>query len=245
MKRSQKKSETLEVRLPHHTKQAFMAWCQRRGLTASEVVRRFIEKRLKTDRFPFAYKLGSLPIMPFFKKPLYQAGAVTVMIGVGIVASLSPATADPRIEVVFRWLDVDGDSRLSPEEFLSPRQDTNPPDTGLEITVGTHKRPANESREELFARLDLDASGGISLEELVSQTYAETKLSKVILDADQDRSDSIDEAELAAFITQRRANGGAAEPSAGAALMAKGLVAAHDQDGDGMLSESELPLTQQ
>jgi len=43
---SPKKSETLEIRLPHQTKTAFMARCQNEGRTASEAVRRFIEGEL-------------------------------------------------------------------------------------------------------------------------------------------------------------------------------------------------------
>src|ERR1700759_1188370 len=41
--RGPKKSETLEIRLPHALKQAFMARCQDEGRSASEAVRRFIE----------------------------------------------------------------------------------------------------------------------------------------------------------------------------------------------------------
>jgi hypothetical protein len=43
-----KKSETLEVRLPHQTKTAFMARCRDDGQTASEAVRGFIEAELVT-----------------------------------------------------------------------------------------------------------------------------------------------------------------------------------------------------
>src|SRR4029453_47905 len=41
--RPQKKSDTLEVRLPHETKQAFMARCRQDGRSASEVIRDFID----------------------------------------------------------------------------------------------------------------------------------------------------------------------------------------------------------
>ena len=43
---SPKKSETLEIRLPHPTKTAFMARCRDQGGTASEAVRRFIDGEL-------------------------------------------------------------------------------------------------------------------------------------------------------------------------------------------------------
>lgn len=42
-----KKSETLEVRLPHAVKAAFMARCREDGRTASETVRRLIEGELQ------------------------------------------------------------------------------------------------------------------------------------------------------------------------------------------------------
>ncbi len=41
--RPPKKSETLEVRLPHAAKQAFMARCREDGRSASEVIREFID----------------------------------------------------------------------------------------------------------------------------------------------------------------------------------------------------------
>jgi len=41
--RPPKKSESLEIRLPFDTKQAFMARCRAEGVTASEAVRGFIE----------------------------------------------------------------------------------------------------------------------------------------------------------------------------------------------------------
>ena len=43
MPRAPKKSETLEVRLAHPVKQAFMARCRADGRTASDAVRAFIE----------------------------------------------------------------------------------------------------------------------------------------------------------------------------------------------------------
>jgi hypothetical protein len=44
--RPPKKSESLEIRIPHPTKQAFMARCEAEGRTASEALRGFIEQHL-------------------------------------------------------------------------------------------------------------------------------------------------------------------------------------------------------
>jgi hypothetical protein len=50
--RKLKKSETLEIRIPYPTKQAFMARCRAEGVSASEVVRAFVEQRLEPARPP-------------------------------------------------------------------------------------------------------------------------------------------------------------------------------------------------
>ena len=46
--RPPKKGETLEVRLPHAAKAAFMAHCRREGRTASETVRRLIDGEMSS-----------------------------------------------------------------------------------------------------------------------------------------------------------------------------------------------------
>lgn len=47
MPRPPKKSETLEIRLPYPTKQAFMARCRDDGRSASEALRGFIEREIE------------------------------------------------------------------------------------------------------------------------------------------------------------------------------------------------------
>lgn len=42
-----KKSESLEIRIPYPTKQAFMEHCRREGLSASEALRTLIEQRIE------------------------------------------------------------------------------------------------------------------------------------------------------------------------------------------------------
>ena len=49
-RRAEKKSETLEVRLPHSKKEAFKAACEEEGITASHAVRTFIDAYLKRSR---------------------------------------------------------------------------------------------------------------------------------------------------------------------------------------------------
>src|SRR5215468_6064011 len=50
--RKEKKSETLEVRIPYDTKQAFLSACREDGTTASEVVRERVQTYLDERERP-------------------------------------------------------------------------------------------------------------------------------------------------------------------------------------------------
>jgi hypothetical protein len=108
-----KKSETLEIRLPHQTKTDFMARCQTEGRTASEAVRRFIEGELTEDA-PRRMRPGLWPA-------LGQALAAAVAgLAIGAVAAPSlaqtaHAQSDPR--AAFDRLDRNHDGVVSYDEF--------------------------------------------------------------------------------------------------------------------------------
>jgi hypothetical protein len=115
---SPKKSETLEIRLPHPTKTAFMARCQDQGRTASEAVRRFIDAEIA----------GSEPRRP--RIGLWQAlAAAAAGLAIGAVAAPSLAQTahgqtthgqtDPR--AAFGRLDRNHDGVVSFEEFRAGR----------------------------------------------------------------------------------------------------------------------------
>jgi len=100
--RKLKKSETLEIRLPHPTKQAFMARCRAEGRSASEDVRGFIESRLAPA--PAAPRLG-----------VRLLAGLLAALALGAVAAPSLARPDPKAD--FRRLDADGDGRVTPAEL--------------------------------------------------------------------------------------------------------------------------------
>lgn len=100
-----KKSETLEVRLPHRTKMAFMARCRDAGQTASEAVRGFIEAELVA---------GSRRARP----RLWQMAAAAVAgLALGAVAAPSLARTVSPDEAAFARLDRNHDGALSIAEF--------------------------------------------------------------------------------------------------------------------------------
>lgn len=70
-KRAPKKSENLELRLPHATKHAFMAQCRREGRSASEVLRGFIDTYLAAG--PAAAE--AVPVLPRIAGSPAAAGA--------------------------------------------------------------------------------------------------------------------------------------------------------------------------
>jgi hypothetical protein len=105
MSRPPKKSETLEIRLAHETKQAFMAQCQADGVSASEALRSFIESRIAP---------------PVRRRGLLRRGW-PALAGVAAVvlasASALPSFAHPGPRVEFDRLDANHDARLDFAEF--------------------------------------------------------------------------------------------------------------------------------
>ncbi len=98
-----KKSETLEVRIPYATKEAFMARCRAEGRSASEDVRRFIETRLG-------------PPPPTRRTLPYLAAG---LIAAALAAAAAPSLAQAGIvgRLTFERLDRNGDGVITREEF--------------------------------------------------------------------------------------------------------------------------------
>lgn len=103
-----KKSEVLEVRLPHETKAAFMARCHGAGRTASEAVRLFIDQELagKATKTPRTHGL------------VWRA-LVAALAGLAVGAVAAPSLARPTTasHATFDKLDANHDGVLSFEEF--------------------------------------------------------------------------------------------------------------------------------
>ena len=103
-----KKSESLEIRLPHSTKQAFMARCQAQGRSASETLRGFIEDQLAPPPAPRRSRVR-----------YWILGAVVAAFG----SIAAPSLARPTVHQQFRAMDADGDRFITTADLV--RLDTD------------------------------------------------------------------------------------------------------------------------
>lgn len=105
MTRPPKKSETLEIRLSHDAKQAFMACCRAEGLSASEALRRCIEQSLAPSTARRRLQRRRWPLL---------AGAVAAAT---TAAAALPSLAHPSLRAAFDRLDLDHDNSLTLAEL--------------------------------------------------------------------------------------------------------------------------------
>ena len=138
-RRKEKKSESLDIRLPYEQKREFMDATRKRGETASSALRRFIatyieEARLAEQPNP-VQEITMTLARHRFKSIATAAGAA---LGVFSIAAL-PSAAD---STAFDALDKNKDGLITEGE-IAPGHDA-----------------------DIIAKLDTDGSGGVSREEL-------------------------------------------------------------------------------
>ncbi len=109
-----KKSEMLEVRIPHPTKAAFMD-------KARAIVRESIYLYLAGGAHPPTLKDKPILFIKTYARLLVLlAGGAAAAIATG--AAISPASAQPDLRTAFAALDSDGDGGISLMEFTNPRK---------------------------------------------------------------------------------------------------------------------------
>ncbi len=138
-RRKEKKSESLDIRLPYEQKRAFMDATRQRGETASNALRRFIatyieEARLAEQPNP-VQEITMTLARHRFKTIATAAGAALGLFSVAALPSAADSTA-------FDALDKNKDGLITEGE-IAPGHDA-----------------------DIIAKLDTDGSGGVSREEL-------------------------------------------------------------------------------
>jgi hypothetical protein len=118
-----KKSESLEIRLPHSTKTAFMQACRARGVSASDVLRGSIARYLSTSGRASDHGRKERIMAFLFSRRRVPIGAAALLVALaaGAISLAGPAKAaiDPRLAAVFDWIDADHDGRISRAEFAA------------------------------------------------------------------------------------------------------------------------------
>lgn len=108
--RPPKKSESLEIRIPYPTKQAFMARCRDEGRSASEVLRDLIEARLIEETAEVAKAARR-------RFRLIAGALVALAVGAVAVPSLARAPHEAQSRRAFERLDTDHNGVVSYQEY--------------------------------------------------------------------------------------------------------------------------------
>lgn len=98
----EKKTDTLEVRLPHSRKEAFKAACEAEGITVSHAVRTFIDAYLRRSRQMKAKRIAKDLSMTLIRNPIKTTGgfaAAATAIGALLTLAL-PSAADTDIQPI-------------------------------------------------------------------------------------------------------------------------------------------------
>lgn len=175
----EKKSENLEVRLPHALKQAFMARCRAEGRSASEVVREMIEAHLARPASPLK------PELAFMTRPqIAIPAALAASAGAALLFSATASSAGPDLRKIFAALDGDGDGAVTLQEFQTARggdviifhKGEEAPPAGApkvmlpltrtaELDRLTRGKPSPEAARQVYVTLDADGGGSVDFGE--------------------------------------------------------------------------------
>ncbi len=112
-KKTGKKSEMLEVRLPYDDKRAFMAACEQADETASAVIRRAVALYTENRTFKDTSRSYSMILSGFLLGAVATAGLM-------LWANDTTGTPDRYINAYFNILDDNNDNRIALSEYVIP-----------------------------------------------------------------------------------------------------------------------------
>ena len=158
MKRREKQSEFLEIRIGHQTKQDFMEACQSRGVTASEVLRSYVETWPASRRHRRV--LPQLTVKEYTMPASFLAlvTAVAVVSGLQTTAPVDAGPDNPDLSF------ASVEAGLTPDGQLGP-------DLRAEVTG---------SVQTAFAELGMEAQQGVSSPAYLERVIANAEESAVL-----------------------------------------------------------------
>lgn len=168
MERDTKKSDSIEVRVPHAVKRAFMERCRREGLTASAAIRAFVEAEIE----------GGKPMRVRSRLRVARPAVAGIAAALAAALVIGPATvsAAPDFGPGFAALDHNHDGAISPGEYGDPRPKPGQPGCGkgeLLLPLARESMPevhgirpfAVKASDFIFATVDSDHDNRISRQE--------------------------------------------------------------------------------
>ena len=101
--RPEKKTEMIEVRLPHSKKEAFKKACEEEGITVSHAVRTFVDAYLRRSRRAKGQRIAKDISMTLIRNPLKTSsgvGGVAALIAGAVAFSSAPSFADRDVQPI-------------------------------------------------------------------------------------------------------------------------------------------------
>jgi hypothetical protein len=173
MKRREKQSESLEIRIGHQTKQDFMEACQSSGLTASEVLRAYVET-YSGPRHP-RLVLPSVNIKEFTMPASFLALVTAVALTTGLQTS-APAIADLNDpEASFASVDRDGSNDFDLAELFVEAGLTADGQLGPDL-----RAEVTGSVQSALAELGMEAQQGVASPAYLERVIANAEESAVL-----------------------------------------------------------------
>jgi Ca2+-binding EF-hand superfamily protein len=173
--REPKKSETIEVRLPHKVKTALMIKARAEGRSASEVIRQSIDFYLAAE----PKEERSMLIALWKPAALIGAGSLAL-----VLTSISPTSsqARPDLKSVFEMLDRNHDGAITIDEFLRDAADpaiekmhhAHMKEAGAhggmapmhdQMMRAKHDKASDQMLRAHFAEMDANSDGSVTYQE--------------------------------------------------------------------------------
>ena len=237
MNRPSKKSETLQVRLPHGIKRDFMERCRLEGRAASEVLRGFIDSYLAR---PVEILTSERTAMAR-RRILYPSLALAAVLGAAAVMVPHASQAGEDLSRVFDRADTDRDGLLSAAELPAPVEGfayqmrpsilpASAAPAGTDVVLASAPKSWAETAQSVIDDVDQDRDRRMNLAEF--RVFRTSAARLTFLQQDLDHDGRLSKAEFMAFAPPSGKEGGVR-------VRVETAFARLDRNGDGYLSAEE------